>query len=55
MKSFRLDEGLLADDTGTIDYFLFSVPFSDIPVTGDELDRIFVIVFDMDRVDVEVL
>jgi len=55
MNGIVLDDRLLPDDTITIHHFLGAIGFCDIPMTGNQLDGVFIIIRDMDRVHMQVL
>jgi len=55
MDSIVFDDWLLTHYAISIDYFFGTICFGDIPMPGDQLDGVFIIIGDMNRVHMEVL
>lgn len=55
MYPFGFNHRLLADYTWPIHHFSGSITFGDVPMAGDELNRIFIVVLDVDRIYMQIL
>ena len=55
MNRGGFDDGLLADHPISIHYFFAAIRFCDVPMTGNELNGVFIVIRDVNGVDVQIL